>query len=183
MSQLIDDLLVYSRLGRSALRLQPVDMQSLVDEIRALLDSNNSQDRPGHRIEWKIAPLPILIGDENMLRQVWLNVLSNAVKYSTGSDPAVIEISYTRDDQGEYRFEVTDNGVGFDMAYASKLFGVFQRLHSVSEFEGTGIGLASVRRVLARHGGQISAEAEPGKGARFTFTLPASIDAQPDTKT
>jgi len=183
MSQLIDDLLVYSRLGRSALRLQPVDMQSVVDETRAMLDANNAQDHPGHRIDWKIAPLPIIVGDENMLRQVWLNLLSNAVKYSTGSEAAVIEVSYGRDANGDHRFEVSDNGVGFDMAYASKLFGVFQRLHSVSEFEGTGIGLASVRRVLARHGGHIHAEAELGKGARFIFTLPASTDAiQPDTK-
>ncbi|GHC01682.1 ATP-binding protein [Thermomonas carbonis] len=183
MSQLIDDLLVYSRLGRSALRMQPVDMQSVVAETRSMLDANNAHDRPGHRIEWKIAPLPIMVGDENMLRQVWLNLLSNAVKYSGGSDPAVIEVSYSRDDNGDYRFEVADNGVGFDMAYAGKLFGVFQRLHSITEFEGTGIGLASVRRVLARHGGHISADATPGKGARFVFTLPASTDApQPDNK-
>ncbi|HSD18277.1 MAG TPA: ATP-binding protein [Thermomonas sp.] len=182
MSQLIDDLLVYSRLGRSALRLQPVDMQSVVDETRAMLDANTAQDHPGHRIDWRIAPLPMMVGDENMLRQVWLNLLSNAVKYSAGSEPAVIEVGYGREDNGDHRFDVVDNGVGFDMAYAGKLFGVFQRLHSVTEFEGTGIGLASVRRVLARHGGHIHAAAEPGKGARFTFILPASIDAQPDTK-
>ena len=96
----------------------------------------------------------------------------------------MVEATYARDDNGDYRFCVADNGVGFDMAYAGKLFGVFQRLHSVSEFEGTGIGLASVRRVLARHGGQIEADATPGAGARFTFTLPASVDAlQPDTAT
>ena len=177
MSRLIDDLLVYSRLGRSALRLQPVDLQSVVEELRAMLDSNNAADHPGHRIDWRIAPLPVIVGDENMLRQVWLNLLSNAVKYSTGSEPAIIEVSYNRDDHGDYRFTVADNGVGFDMAYAGKLFGVFQRLHSVSEFEGTGIGLASVRRVLARHGGHIEADASPGAGARFTFTLPASADA------
>ena len=182
MSQLIDDLLVYSRLGRSALRLQPVDMQSAVEEIRAMLDATNAHDRPGHRIEWRIAPLPITVGDENMLRQVWQNLLSNALKYSVGSEPAIVEVGYGRDANGDHRFEVSDNGVGFDMAYAGKLFGVFQRLHSVAEFEGTGIGLASVRRVLARHGGQIHAESEPGKGARFIFTLPASPDAQPDTK-
>ena len=182
MSQLIDDLLVYSRLGRSALRMQPVDMQSAVEEIRAMLDANNAHEHPGHRVEWRIAPLPITVGDENMLRQVWQNLLSNAVKYSTGLEPAVIEVGYGRDSNGDHRFEVSDNGVGFDMAYASKLFGVFQRLHSVSEFEGTGIGLASVRRVLTRHGGRIDADAQLGQGARFTFTLPASIDAQPDTK-
>ena len=179
MSRLIDDLLVYSRLGRSAMRLQAVDLQSLVEELRAMLDANNAADHPGHRIDWRIAPLPVLVGDENMLRQVWLNLLSNAVKYSAGSEPAIIEVNSTRDDAGDYRFTVADNGVGFDMAYAGKLFGVFQRLHSISEFEGTGIGLASVRRVLARHGGQIEADAGPGVGARFTFTLPASSDAPP----
>jgi PAS domain S-box-containing protein len=177
MSQLIDDLLVYSRLGRSALRLQPVDMQSLVDEIRSMLDATNAHDRPEHRIEWRIQPLPIVVGDENMLRQVWLNLLTNAVKYSAGSEPATVEVTYNRQDDGEYLFQVRDNGVGFDMAYAGKLFGVFQRLHSVSEFEGTGIGLASVRRVLARHHGRIWADATPGQGATFSFTLPASADS------
>ncbi|RZA18948.1 MAG: PAS domain-containing protein [Lysobacteraceae bacterium] len=179
MSQLIDDLLVYSRLGRSALRLQPVDMQSVVDETRALLDANNASENPGHRIDWRIAPLPIVVGDENMLRQVWLNLLSNAVKYSARSEPALIDVGFRRLDGGEYEFNVADNGVGFDMAYAGKLFGVFQRLHSVSEFEGTGIGLASVRRVLARHGGHISAEASPDAGARFAFTLPIPGDTTP----
>lgn len=177
MSRLIDDLLVYSRLGRSAMRLQPVDMQSVVDETRALLDANNANDHPGHRIEWRIQPLPILVGDENMLRQVWLNLLSNAVKYSARSEPSVVEVGYRRLDEGDYEFTVADNGVGFDMAYAGKLFGVFQRLHGVSEFEGTGIGLASVRRVLARHGGAIRAESAPGEGARFIFTLPAPGDS------
>lgn len=177
MSQLIDDLLVYSRLGRSALRLQPVDMQSLVDEIRAMLDSNNAHDRPDHRIEWRVQPLPIVVGDENMLRQVWLNLLTNAVKYSAGSEPARIEVTYQRQADGDYVFQVRDNGVGFDMAYAGKLFGVFQRLHSVGEFEGTGIGLASVRRVLGRHHGRVWADATPGQGATFSFTLPASSDS------
>jgi light-regulated signal transduction histidine kinase (bacteriophytochrome) len=177
MSRLIDDLLVYSRLGRSALRMQAVDMQTVVDETRAMLDSNNAQEHPGHRIDWRIQPLPIVVGDENMLRQVWLNLLSNAVKYSAGSEPATVEVTYVRQDDGQYRFDVRDNGVGFDMAYSGKLFGVFQRLHAVSEFEGTGIGLASVRRVLARHGGRIWADAKPGEGATFSFTLPASADS------
>jgi PAS domain S-box-containing protein len=177
MSQLIDDLLVYSRLGRSALRMQAVDLQSMVEELRAMLDANNGQDKPGHNIEWRIQPLPIVVGDENMLRQVWLNLLSNAVKYSAGSQPAEIQVEWHRRDDRQFEFSVTDNGVGFDMAYAGKLFGVFQRLHSLNEFEGTGIGLASVRRVLSRHGGQIHADATPGQGARFTFTLPVSGDA------
>ncbi|PBJ83987.1 histidine kinase [Lysobacteraceae bacterium NML93-0399] len=174
MSALIDDLLVYSRLGRSALRLQSVDLQSMVADTRAMLDSNAHTENPAHRIEWTIAPLPIVVGDENMLRQVWLNLLGNAVKYSSGTEPARIDIECRRGAEGGYQFTVRDNGAGFDMQYAGKLFGVFQRLHAASEFPGTGVGLASVRRVLGRHGGRIWAEAEPGKGAAFHFTLPAS---------
>ena len=176
MSQLIDDLLVYSRLGRSALRMQPVDLQSMVADVRAMLDANVHQDTPGHRVEWRIAPLPIVVGDDNMLRQVWLNLLGNAVKYSARSEPARIEVHYAREDDGTHRFEVRDNGVGFDMAYASKLFGVFQRLHADTDFQGTGIGLASVRRVLSRHGGRVWAESTPGQGSVFYFTLPSSND-------
>ncbi len=174
MSALIDDLLVYSRLGRNAMRLQSVDLQSMVNDVRAMLDSNAHAENPAHRIEWTVAPLPIVVGDENMLRQVWMNLLGNAVKYSSGTEPARITVDVKRLDEGGYQFCVADNGAGFDMQYASKLFGVFQRLHSASEFPGTGVGLASVRRVLGRHGGRIWAEAEPGKGATFRFTLPAS---------
>ena len=176
MSALIDDLLVYSRLGRSAMRVQTVDMQSLAAETRALLDSNNSTDAPGHVIDWRLAPLPVVVGDENMLRQVWLNLLGNAVKYSRGSEPARIEVRHERSEDGGHHFRVIDNGAGFDMKYAGKLFGVFQRLHAASDFPGTGIGLASVRRVLTRHGGRIWAESEPGKGATFHFTLPGVSD-------
>lgn len=187
MSTLIDDLLVYSRLGRSALRLQQVDMQSLVGDVRSMLASNLNQDAPGHLIEWRIAPLPILIADENMMRQVWLNLLGNAVKYSARSDPAVIEVSHKRLEDGVHEFTVSDNGAGFDMQYADKLFGVFQRLHRVSDYPGTGIGLATVRRILLRHGGKISAEAAPDAGASFRFTLPANLDsasiARPDRST
>ncbi|WP_132998839.1 sensor histidine kinase [Luteimonas arsenica] len=183
MSELIDDLLVYSRLGRSALRLQAVDMQSLVEETRAMLDSNVSHDHPGHHVDWRIGPMPVLVADENMLRQVWGNLLGNAVKYSTGSEPAVVSVEHRRGDDGEHVFTVTDNGAGFDMAYAGKLFGVFQRLHAPSEFSGTGIGLASAKRVITRHNGRIWAEAEPGKGATFHFTLPANLDLSQRSKT
>lgn len=176
MAMLIDDLLVYSRLGRSALRLQSVDMQSLVAETRALLDANVESDTPGRRIEWRIASLPIVVGDENMLRQVWLNLLGNAVKYSAPRENTLVEVGYQRLDDGRHEFSVTDNGVGFDMQYAGKLFGVFQRMHKASDFPGTGIGLASVQRVLMRHGGQITAESEPDKGSTFRFTLPAMLD-------
>ncbi|MGH8073520.1 MAG: ATP-binding protein [Lysobacter sp.] len=176
MATLIDDLLVYSRLGRSAMRLQAVDMQSMAVETRALLDANVATDTPERRIEWRISPLPIVIGDENMLRQVWLNLLGNAVKYSAKRSPATIEVSHERTDDGGHHFSVRDNGAGFDMQYASKLFGVFQRMHKASEYPGTGIGLASVRRVLVRHGGRVWAEAEPDAGATFHFTLPATLD-------
>lgn len=178
MSSLIDDLLVYSRLGRSALRLQAVDMQSLVAETRAMLDANVSADKHAlpARVDWHIQPLPILVGDENMLRQVWQNLLGNAVKYSGKREVARIEVGYAMNGEGEHHFWVKDNGAGFDMAYSGKLFGVFQRLHKASEYAGTGIGLASVRRVLTRHGGRIWAEAEPEQGATFHFVIPGSQD-------
>ncbi|MGY1458649.1 MULTISPECIES: sensor histidine kinase [unclassified Luteimonas] len=179
MSELIDDLLVYSRLGRSALRLQAVDMQSLLEEARAMLDANAAIDTPGHHIQWQIESMPVLVADENMLRQVWSNLLGNAVKYSAQSEPAVITVGHQLGDDGEHLFTVSDNGAGFDMAYAGKLFGVFQRLHAPSEFSGTGIGLASVKRVVTRHNGRIWAESEPGKGATFHFTLPANLDLGP----
>ena len=170
MSLLIDDLLVFSRLGRGALRLQAIDMQSLVDEARALAESG-LLDR---RIVWSIAPLPMVIGDENMLRTVWQNLLGNAVKYTGQCEVARIEVSVQQGRNGDYEFTVADNGAGFDMQYADKLFGVFQRLHRASEFPGNGIGLANVRRIVARHGGRVWADAEPGHGARFHFSLPAT---------
>ncbi|HEY0198554.1 MAG TPA: ATP-binding protein [Rhodanobacter sp.] len=170
MAQLIDDLLVFSRLGRGALRLQAVDMQSLVEEARALSESA----APDRRIGWTIAPLPMVIGDENMLRTVWQNLIGNAVKYTGQTQGARIEVSVQQGRHGDYEFTVADNGAGFDMQYADKLFGVFQRLHRASEFPGNGIGLANVRRIIARHGGRVWAEAEPGQGARFHFSLPAT---------
>ena len=182
MSTLIDDLLVYSRLGRGALRLQAVDMQSLVAETRAMLDAGLRSDAEAagtapRAVVWHIAPLPMVLADENMMRQVWLNLLGNAVKYSDGRDPAVIEVSVQRLEDGGHQFTVSDNGAGFDMAYAGKLFGVFQRLHKPSQYSGTGIGLASVRRVLSRHGGRVWAEAEVDRGATFHFILPSALDA------
>ena len=175
MSTLIDDLLVYSQLGRSALRLRAVDTQSMVAETRAMLDANAQSDNPDRRIEWRIGALPILVADENMMRQVWQNLLGNAVKYSGRSDPAVIEVNHAFNDDGSHHFSVRDNGAGFDMAYAGKLFGVFQRLHKASEYPGTGIGLATVRRALMRHGGSIWAESSPDAGATFHFTLPPTL--------
>ncbi|WP_425605303.1 sensor histidine kinase [Fulvimonas yonginensis] len=177
MAQLIDDLLVFSRLGRGALRLQAVDMQSLVDEARALAESEAGE----RRIEWTIGPLPVVVGDENMLRTVWQNLIGNAVKYTGRREVARIAIGVERDRNGEYVFTVADNGAGFNMEYAGKLFGVFQRLHRASEFPGNGIGLANVRRIVARHGGRVWAEAEPDRGASFHFSLPATELA--DTRT
>ncbi|MGA7438434.1 MAG: ATP-binding protein [Luteibacter sp.] len=170
MAQLIDDLLVFSRLGRGALRLQAVDMQSLAEEARALVETD-VRDR---HIEWKVAPLPIVVGDENMLRTVWQNLLGNAVKYTGNREVGRIEVGMERTPAGDYEFFVRDNGAGFDMQYAGKLFGVFQRLHRASEFPGNGIGLANVRRIIARHGGRTWAEGETDRGAVFHFSLPAS---------
>ncbi len=181
MAALIDDLLVYSRLGRGAMRLQAVDMQSLVADTRALLDSNRRTEAEGddgsHEVEWRIGPLPVLVADENMMRQVWLNLLGNALKYSAGRERAVIEVGSQKLPDGSLQFSVRDNGTGFDMQYAGKLFGVFQRLHKAGDYPGTGIGLANVRRVLTRHGGRIWAEAEVDKGAVFHFTLPPAPGA------
>ena len=181
MAALIDDLLVYSRLGRAAMRQQAVDMQTLVADTRAMLDANLKTDAESsgvaHHVDWTIAPLPIVVADENMMRQVWLNLLGNAVKYSGNREPARIRVDYQQQADGGHQFTVSDNGAGFDMAYAGKLFGVFQRLHKASDYPGTGIGLASVRRVLTRHGGRIWADAAPDAGATFHFYLPPALDA------
>lgn len=178
MAVLIDDLLVFSRLGRGALRLQAVDMQSLADEASALAETGLEN----RRIVWSVAPLPMVIGDENMLRTVWQNLLGNAVKYTGHCEVARIEVSVRKGRNGDYEFTVADNGAGFDMQYADKLFGVFQRLHRASEFPGNGIGLANVRRIVVRHGGRVWAEAEPGQGARFHFSLPATDAAGAQTR-
>jgi PAS domain S-box-containing protein len=177
MAQLIEDLLVFSRLGRGALRLQAVDMQALVNDTCALAET----EAPGRRIVWQIQPLPTVVGDENMLRTVWQNLIGNAVKYTGQREIAHIAISVRRLGGGEHEFTVADDGAGFDMRYVDKLFGVFQRLHKASEFPGNGIGLANVRRIVMRHGGRVWAEGEPGQGARFHFTLSAIEPPAPTT--
>jgi PAS domain S-box-containing protein len=175
MGMLIDDLLAFSRLGRNPLTRMPVDMNALAD--RALKEAGNNQSNSA---QVSIGPLPPAYVDPKLLHQVWVNLLSNAFKYSaTRGAAARIEVS------GEAhvavnRYLVRDNGVGFDMRFADKLFGVFQRLHSQQQFEGTGVGLAIVQRIISRHGGRVWAEAEPDHGATFTIELPtieASIDA------
>ncbi|SDR81645.1 PAS domain S-box protein [Opitutus sp. GAS368] len=170
MGMLIDDLLVFSQMGRSEMRLAPVDLKTLAEETIQTLRSQN----PSRNIIWRAGALPVVQGDRPMLRQVLVNLFANAVKYTGPRDPAEIEYGCTDDPANGRVFFVRDNGVGFEMAYAHKLFGVFQRLHRAEEFEGTGIGLANVRRIITRHGGRTWAEGEPGRGATFYFTLPST---------
>jgi light-regulated signal transduction histidine kinase (bacteriophytochrome) len=170
MGRLIDDLLAFSRMGRTALDLQPISLDAVVDD--ALLELHGL---PGREVAWTIhRPLPIVAGDPAMLRLVFVNLLSNAVKYAGARDVPAIEIGATGGDGAETVVFVRDNGVGFDMQYAHKLFGVFQRLHSADAFEGTGIGLANVRRIVQRHGGRVWAEGIVDAGATFFFSLPAT---------
>jgi light-regulated signal transduction histidine kinase (bacteriophytochrome) len=170
MGELIDDLLQFSRVGRVEMRITDVDMTDALSEaLRPIRDETE-----GRSIEWSIGPLPQVLGDYALLRLVWANLLDNAVKYSRDRAPARIEIGTLDDDAepGEAVFFVRDNGVGFDMQYADKLFGVFQRLHDSAEFEGTGIGLANVQRTVTRLGGRVWAQAELDRGATFYFSLP-----------
>ncbi|HWI78677.1 MAG TPA: response regulator [Ramlibacter sp.] len=169
MDQLIDDLLEFSKMGRAEMRHSSVDLDAVVQEAIRTLEMTTE----GRSIAWHVAPLPQVIGDAAMLKQVFVNLLSNAVKYTRPREAAVIEINLAGEQDGRVIVSVRDNGVGFDMRYADKLFGVFQRLHSADEFEGTGIGLASVRRIIERHGGRTWAEGKPDEGAAFYFTLAA----------
>jgi PAS domain S-box-containing protein len=167
MAELIDDLLNLSRTSRAEMRRRDLDMNKLLDEVlRPLKDSCGNR-----AIEWVVGDLPTVGGDASLMKQVWANLVENAVKYTRRQDVARIEIT-SRDEADQVVFMVGDNGVGFDMRYVHKLFGVFQRLHSEDQFEGTGIGLATVQRIIQRHGGRVWAEAELERGARFYFSLP-----------
>jgi PAS domain S-box-containing protein len=167
MGRLIDDLLTFSRISRAQMRLGLISMNQLVEECRQEL----APDLKERRIEWVIPALPEVPGDRALIKQVLLNLLGNAVKYTRKRADARIEVGFEMK-ESEWQFNVRDNGIGFNMKYVSKLFGVFQRLHSDAEFEGTGIGLANVRRVILRHGGRTWAEGEINRGAVFCFTLP-----------
>lgn len=171
MGTLIDDLLAFSRMGRAELRWQEVDLRSLIHETVAAFESELA-DR---NVEWKVDALPPVRADAALLRQVLVNLIGNAIKYTQPRNPARIEIGCAEKTTTEFVFFVRDNGVGFDMQYVEKLFGVFQRLHHADEFEGTGIGLANVRRIIHRHGGRTWAEGKIDSGATMFFTLPRSL--------
>jgi PAS domain S-box-containing protein len=172
MGEMIDKLLALSRVGRGEMHRTPVDLGDLARELMEEMELSLK----GRSIEWRIGKLPVAQADRALLRGALQNLLDNAVKFTAGRNPAIIEIG-SRSNPREHEITVRDNGAGFDMKYAGKLFGVFQRLHAPGEFEGTGIGLASVRRIISRHGGRVWAEGETGKGASFHFTLPARVDA------
>jgi PAS domain S-box-containing protein len=168
MGVMVDDLLNFARLGRVELQRTLVDLSQMVEEVKHQLEP----DTQGRSIQWEVGQLPTVAGDPALLRQVLVNLLSNAVKYTSKEQNAQIKIG-SGNGGNEITVFVRDNGAGFEMKYAEKLFRVFQRLHRAEEFEGTGVGLANVRRIIERHGGRIWAEGEPGKGATFYFSLPA----------
>jgi signal transduction histidine kinase len=168
MGNLIDDLLAFSRIGRAETKKTDVDLEQLVKEVIAEI----GQETKGRDIVWKIDTLPVCYGDRSMLRLVVVNLVSNAVKFTRVRRPAEIEIGCVERNKAEVEVFVKDNGAGFDMQYANKLFGVFQRLHLPEQFEGTGIGLATVQRIIHRHGGEVRGEGAVDQGATFFFSLP-----------
>ena len=168
MGHLIDDLLVFSRMGRQDMLHTTVSLDQLIKTVLHDL----RLDLQGRAISWTMHPLPNVSGDPAMLRQVFINLVSNAIKFTATRPEAKIEIGVAEESSSDVEIFVRDNGVGFDMQYVNKLFGVFQRLHRNDEFEGTGIGLANVRRIIHRHGGRTWAEGAVGQGATFSFSLP-----------
>jgi PAS domain S-box-containing protein len=175
MGQMVDEMLKLARLGRQALTVKVTGLSSLVKDVVTLL----APEIEGRQVEWKIDELPFVECDPILMRQVFQNLISNALKYSRPRSPAVIEIGQM-EKEGEKVIFVKDNGVGFDMRYSDKLFGVFQRLHVAEEFEGNGIGLATVERIIKKHGGRVWVEAEPDRGATFFFTLGAGEHSRPE---
>ena len=168
MGRLISDLLEFSRLGQREMRLTDVGMTRLVREQFEQFQTCSAE----HALDFRLGELPVARADPALLRQVWFNLLDNAVKYSRHQRRAEIRIDGAKRGS-EVVYSIRDNGVGFDMRFAGKLFGMFQRLHGTAEFDGTGVGLALVKRIINRHGGRVWAESEVGRGAVFYFTLPA----------
>ena len=166
MGVLIDELLNLAQVGRHALNLQPTRLNSIVAEVREMLQP----DSVGRQVEWLVDDLPAMVCDPVLVKQVFQNLLTNALKFTRPRARVVIEVSH-KEENGQSVFMVRDNGVGFNMQYVNKLFGVFQRLHSTDEFEGTGVGLVTVQRIIHKHGGRVWADAEADKGAAFYFTL------------
>ena len=173
MGLLIDDLLAFSRVGRAELQLLPVSLQQLVQEAMQEL----REETQGRNIAWKISQLPEVMADRSMMRLVMINLLANAVKFTGKRERAEIEVGASSNEADGIVVFVRDNGVGFDMEYADKLFGVFQRLHPAEEYEGTGIGLANVQRIIHRHKGRTWARGEVDQGATFYFSLPKATEA------
>jgi signal transduction histidine kinase len=172
MGVLIDDLLAFSQIGRTDIRKVSINLNELVKQVL----SDLKPDTEGRSIIWNIDDLPDITGDPSLLRLVLVNLIGNAIKYTRKRETTQIEIGSERNGAEKYRgitIFIKDNGAGFDMKYAEKLFGVFSRLHNATDFEGTGIGLANVRRIIARHGGSTWAEGEVNQGATFYFSLPA----------
>jgi light-regulated signal transduction histidine kinase (bacteriophytochrome) len=175
MGCLIDDLLSFSRMGRGEMMESRVDLKQVTEEVIAEI----ARDLPlGRDIQWRVGDLPLVTGYRAMLRLVLINLIANAVKYSGRVEAPVIEVDAQTSEDGSHVLHVKDNGVGFNMKYVDKLFGLFQRLHSVEEYEGTGVGLANVRRIIGRHGGRTWAEGELDKGATFYFSLPQDREAR-----
>jgi len=171
MGNLIDDLLAFSRIGRAQTKKTRVDLKQLVEEVVAEI----GQDTRGRDIAWKVGALPVCYGDRSMLRLVVVNLVSNAAKFTRTRKTTEIEIGCVDLNEEEVEVFVRDNGAGFDMQYSDKLFGVFQRLHLPEQFEGTGIGLATVQRIIHRHGGQVRGEGAVDHGATFYFSLPKTV--------
>lgn len=173
MSALIDDLLMLAKVSRQGLRVREVGLNSLMDEVVREFED----EMRGRKIEWRIGNLPFVRCDHGLMRQALINLVSNALKYTSKRERAVIEVSF-KIIEGKQAFLVRDNGVGFDMKYADKLFTPFQRLHQEKDFAGTGIGLSTVQRIIHKHSGRIWAESEPGLGTTFYFTLGSELGKQ-----
>lgn len=167
MERRIEDLLELSRVGRAEFRMEGVDLGKLASSCIADLKT----DQAHRQVEWDIAPLPMVVADRTQLKLALGHLLANALKFAGNRETAKIEMGWAPEPDGWARIHVRDNGVGFNPKYASKLFGVFQRLHKPSEFPGRGVGLALANRIVRRHGGRMWADSEPGKGATFLFTL------------